>query len=166
MRRVHTLLIMSQSSKQRRPIWIAGGGRFPVKMRCFSGLVLGALLMALGPAQAEEPEDQFLRIYNLIDQADALSANGQTGPALVKYRGAQAGLINLRRTYHNWNEQLVSFRMDYVAGKIAALSETSASAATAATTSATMTSGQAKVLEAGGEPRKVLRLDPKPGEKQ
>ncbi len=59
-------------------------------MRLLSSLVVLALLMTLLPAQADGPEDQYLVVYNLVDQADALSASGKSAPALAKYREAQS----------------------------------------------------------------------------
>jgi hypothetical protein len=157
---------MSESNKQTRGTCIAGGMRFPVQRTYFSGLVVAVLLIALLPARAEEPEDQYLRIYNLIEQADSLSTKGEPGPALAKYRQAQTALLNLRRTYRSWNEKLVSFRMDYVEEKVASLSAKSSPSAPPATNAAPLAPGQARVIEAGGEPRKVLRLHPKAGDKQ
>jgi len=51
-----------------------------------------ALLAWLWPAWAEEPEDQYLRIYTVIQQADNLNNKGEAGKALEKYREAYKSL--------------------------------------------------------------------------
>jgi hypothetical protein len=117
-------------------------------------------------------------MYILIQQADSLDAGGQTGPALAKYREAQTVLQNLKKENPTWNTQAVSYRFNYLAGKIAALSEKAARPATGGPTAGSReaqpeakptsagSTPQAKLLEAGAEPRKVLRLHPQPGDKQ
>ena len=46
-------------------------------MKRFSCLVLGIFLLALWPAQADEPDDEYLRIFGLIEQADSLNNGGK-----------------------------------------------------------------------------------------
>ncbi len=134
--------------------------------------------MALCPARAEDPADLYQHMYILIQQADALDASGQSGPALAKYREAMTVLQNLKKEDPSWNSQAVSYRFNYLAGKIAALSEKAAKPATGSPTpgsqeaqpeaqpASAASAPQAKFLEAGAEPRKVLRLHPAPGDKQ
>jgi len=147
-------------------------------MRRFSGLILTALLLALCPARAEGPDDQYLQIYNLIQQADELNTSGKAALARARYQEAHTALRNFPQGYPDWNPKLVSYRLNYVAQKLAALSEkppaaagggtaTNAPAAQPDTKAATSTSAQpVKLIEAGAEPRKALRLHPKPGDKQ
>jgi hypothetical protein len=159
------------------------GTQFSVSLKRLKrslALVIVALLMAWHPAQAEEqPDDQYLRIYGLIEQADSLDTKGQAGQALAKYREAQTALENFQKGHPAWNAKVVAFRLDYLAGKVAALSEkapavagSTAAAGTSAAQSETKpaisasSTPPAKLLEAGAEPRKVLRLHPKPGDKQ
>jgi hypothetical protein len=141
-------------------------------------LVILALFMALWPARADEPADLYQRMYILIEQADSLDASGQTGPALAKYREAQTVLQDLKRENPIWNSEAVSYRFNYLAGKIAALTEKAAKPATGGPTpgpqeaqpeanpASAASTPQAKLLDAGAEPRKVLRLHPQPGDKQ
>ncbi|MGA2865445.1 MAG: DUF6263 family protein [Verrucomicrobiota bacterium] len=169
---------MSQTSNQTCLTGAAPKTPSPVNLKRFAGWVVVALFMTLSPAPAQEPDDLYLRVYNLIQQADALNTSGQAGPALAKYRAAQTALQSLKRDSPHWNPALVSFRFNYLAEKVAALSATVSTPAVggpapatqpappetkAATTAATP---QLKLLEAGAEPRKVLRLHPKPGDKQ
>ena len=144
----------------------------------FSGLIVVALLMTLGPARAEEPDDQYLRIYGLVQQADTLNTSGQTSQALAKYRQAHTELENFRKGNPGWNVKVVAYRLNYLAQQITALEDKLATPATPAKTNVTSEAepaakapmassmAQLKLLEAGAEPRKVLRLHPKPGDKQ
>jgi len=61
----------------------------------FFGLVVVALLLANYTGQAQNKEDEYFRIYTLIQQADSLSKNGENVPALSRYQQAQAALRNL-----------------------------------------------------------------------
>ncbi len=142
------------------------------------GLVILALLVGLRPALADEPDDQYFQIYGLIQQADDLNANGKDALAKSKYQEAQSALNKLRETYPEWNAKLVSFRLNYLAQRLAAQTQpppgavgnTTASQAPEARgeapAAAQASTLQVKLLEAGAEPRKMLRLHPKPGDKQ
>ena len=128
-------------------------------------LLLAGLFMALVPARADEPEDVYLRIYSMAQQADTMKANGQSVAALAKYREAHKALLNFQREYPQWNKQVVTYRLNDLAQKIAALYETAPTPVEGPKVRPA-TTAQAKLLEAGAEPRKVLRLHPKPGDKQ
>jgi hypothetical protein len=149
-----------------------------ISLKRVSGLLVLALLLGAWPAWAADPDDQYLQIYSLIQQADDLNTSGKAVPALAKYQEAETNLVNLQKSYPGWNAKLVSYRLNYVAQKVAALTQKPAEPAggitatntseaqpkaTAATPSSTT---QVKLLEAGAEPRKVLRLHPKAGDKQ
>jgi Flp pilus assembly protein TadD len=89
-------------------------------MKRFS--VVLVLLLALAGARAAGPDDQYVQIYNLIQEADKLASAGQPSEALPKYREAQAGLLRLQKGYPDWNAKVVTFRLNYVADKVAAVS--------------------------------------------
>jgi hypothetical protein len=135
-------------------------------------LVLAVLLVALCPARAEEPEDIYLRIFSLIQQADLLNSKGQAEKALPKYKEAQTRLDQFKRDYPEWNDKAVAYRLNYTTDKVALLSkEAPAGAETQPTQTGTKTAApssttQVKLLDAGAEPRAVLRLHPKAGDKQ
>ena len=76
-------------------------------------LALGCLL-----ACAEGLDDQYVRIYNLIQEADALVATGQKSQGRDKYLSAQAALRELRRTNPAWNEAVVQYRLNYISEKL------------------------------------------------
>jgi hypothetical protein len=140
-----------------------------------SSLIL-LLMLAFSPAPAQQSQDdEYLRIFNRIQEADALSSSGQTENALAKYRELYAALEKFRRTYPEWNKQVVNYRLNYLVQQITSLNEKITAAQNAAAQAAKPTETapqqpgsvqQVKLLEPGAEPRQELRLHPAPGEKQ
>ena len=129
-----------------------------------------ALFVVSSSVKADEADEQFVAIYNAMQQADSLVASNNPTAALKKYQGAERALQSLQRANPNWNRSVVAFRLDYLAQKIAALS-TNASSAAQGNASAAGQPGegsttQVKLLEPGAEPRQVLRMHPKPGDHQ
>jgi len=151
-----------------RPSSASSTAEFALKRAWFFGLVLLAFLLANSQAQGQNKDDDYFRIYTLIQQADSLSKNGENDPALARYQQAQADLRKFQKTYPDWNAKVISFRSNYLAQRISALSQNAPAGADpqAATKSATSGSVQVKLLEPGAEPRKVLRLHPNAGDKQ
>jgi len=84
--------------------------------------VILALLVVLSGARAEGPDDQYVTIYTLIQEADALNKNGQPSRALAKYLEAQTALQKFQKGYPGWNVNVVNFRHNYLAAQIATLS--------------------------------------------
>jgi hypothetical protein len=134
------------------------------------GAVVALCVVLSAAVQAEEADEQFVAIYNAIQQADSLAASNNPTAALKKYQSAERALQSLQRANPNWNRTVVAFRLDYLAQKITALSTNASSAAqgsaSAAGQAAEGSTTQVKLLEPGAEPRQVLRLHPKPGDHQ
>jgi Flp pilus assembly protein TadD len=85
---------------------------------------LAGLMLWTGAVAAvvdDTPEDHYLRIYAIIQEADALNDGGQPRQALPKYAEAQAGLARFPTTYPGWNENIVRFRLNYLNSKLAPL---------------------------------------------
>lgn len=82
-------------------------------------VLLGAGLVL--PTLAQTPDDQYVRIYGLIQQADSLNNAGQPAEALPRYLEAQAALQRLQRINPDYSPKVVNFRLNYVAAKIEAL---------------------------------------------
>ncbi len=84
---------------------------------------LFVLVLAVGglPACAQSLDDQYVGIYNLIQQADGLTAT-QPAEALTKYLAAQTSLQRLQKLNSDWNPKVVNFRLTYLADKISELS--------------------------------------------
>jgi hypothetical protein len=144
-----------------------------VNLRPFFWLLALALALAGPLARAEDPSDEYLRIYGLIQQADTLNKDGKTAPALAKYREAQKALLLFQKAEPDWNTKAVSFRLGYVSDKVAALTRPAPSAPSdtssgpsGSESAVKPASAEVKMLEAGAEPRKVLRFHLKAGDKQ
>jgi len=168
-------------SKSNHPMCLAGGSssrRSRIDVRWVSGLAILALLMAWRPVRADDPGDLYQRMYALIQQGDSLDAGGQTSAALDKYREAQTVVQRLKQEEPQWNKDAVAYRSNYLAEKIAALTEKAARPAAGGSSPdsqpgqpeakppAAASTHAAKLLEAGTEPRQVLRLHPQLGDKQ
>lgn len=167
----------------------SGGSRALRVPAAFIGafcVVLAVLLATLMPARADEQETEYLRIYDNIQQADVLVNGGKISVALAKYQQAHADLLRLRQANPSWNRDMVQFRLNDVAQKAAACADKLKAApapasGAVATNAGTQAQPQPKaavktvpaaeqplvtLLAPGAEPRKVLRLQPKAGDKQ
>src|SRR5258706_4882938 len=91
-------------------------------MKHFLILVLFALLALSPGAWAEAPDDQYVSIYNLIQQADSLTEKGRLPQAMTKYLEAQSRLKKFQAGYPDWNVKVVKFRLNYLATKITQVS--------------------------------------------
>lgn len=141
--------------------------------RGLMALVMALMVVAAWTAVAEGPDDDYVRIYNLVQEADALKAKGSTEQAAAKYEAAQVAIQDFRSAYPTWKSGLISFRWKYVTGQLAALKTKDAppavdGAAQGPSTAkpAVVASSPVKLLDAGAEPRQVLRWHPKPGDRQ
>ncbi len=104
-------------------------------MKYFSAVVVVFFLsLHLPDACAQSQDEQYIHIYNLIQQGDSLNEAGQTAPALEKYQEAQTALRKLQSANPDWNANVVRFRLKYLESKITPLtanpSGTNAPAAT------------------------------------
>lgn len=145
--------------------------RWASRKSIFTFSILLALLVSFGVARAEGPDSDYLVIYGVMEQADALNTKGKTAEAHKKYLEAQRALAVFQQNNSDWNKPMVGYRAKYLAEKI---QETSGAAAVAvANDSSKAKAGAAsaaksavKLLSAGDEPRTVLRLHPAVGDQQ
>src|SRR6267142_3129019 len=91
-------------------------------MKCLLAVVIAFVLVSLLPACAEGPDDQYVQIYNLIQEADTMEASGQLSQSLAKYLEAQTALRRFQKGYPEWNPQVIKFRLSYIEDKVAARS--------------------------------------------
>lgn len=147
------------------------------KFRWVSGLLL--LILFVASARAERPEEAFLKIIVAVDQADLFSEKAQTNAALTKYQEAYKALLELKKEHPAWNAKTVAFRLNYLAGRITAVSRPSPALVPhevlpakqddnpAAKPPAPLPAGMSlKVLSAGAMPRQVLRMRATPGARE
>ncbi len=73
------------------------------------------------PTIADGPDEQYVQLYNLIQQADILAQNNNPRGAADAYTEARKGLMQLQSSYPKWNENVLKFRLEYVGEKIAGL---------------------------------------------
>jgi len=93
----------------------------PAKMRSVKhpALTTGWLMLAVVWAlHGGGPDDDYVRIYNLIQQADSLREGGQGKSSAEKYLEAETALKELQKSQPAWNSKLVEFRLRYVAEKL------------------------------------------------
>jgi len=87
------------------------------RLLALAGLSLSLVLAPSASAQ----EDQYVRIFNLIVQADALRADGKGRESLEKYLEAQDGLKKIQSAFPSWNVNVVNFRLKYITDRITPL---------------------------------------------
>ncbi len=83
--------------------------------------VVLCLLCALISAHAQGLDDQYVQIYNQIQQADGYLNLGQKAQAAMLYQEALGGLKRIKTMAPKWNEGVVTFRIDYLNEKLAGL---------------------------------------------
>lgn len=103
----------------------------------------------LGWARAQSVEEQYVRVYNLIQEAEALRTSGDEPNALAKYLAAQTALSQIQNVYPGWNPKVVNFRIKYLENRIAAIARTTPGAG------GTMTTNTASFRAGGGTNRTV-----------
>ena len=81
------------------------------------------MLLPVARAQNGGPDDQYVIIYSLIQQADSSENAGQARQALSQYVAVQAELKRFGQIYPDWNPRIVNFRLDYLAEKIAEVTQ-------------------------------------------
>jgi Flp pilus assembly protein TadD len=96
-------------------------------MKWFTSLAAAGVLATIS-AQAG-PDEDYISIYQMIEDADAALANNNLSVAATKFATVQAALTRFKAAYPNWNQGTVDFRAQYVAGRIATLPAKAAPAA-------------------------------------
>jgi Flp pilus assembly protein TadD len=64
------------------------------------------------------PEEDYLTVYQLLEEADTLEANNSVTQARQRFSEIQARLTKIKEAYPNWNQRTVDFRLDYVNEKL------------------------------------------------
>jgi tetratricopeptide (TPR) repeat protein len=90
-------------------------------MKHIAPILILVFMAGLFSARAQSADDQYIGIYDEIQQADALANSGDSQPAIVKYVDAQSQLQQFQRVFPDWNPKLVTVRLKYLADKISDL---------------------------------------------
>ena len=81
--------------------------------------LLACVVFACAVAHAQGPDEQYVRIYQSIQEADRLNDMGDQRNAALKYAESQQGLTRFRTLYPGWNDRVINYRLNYVATKLA-----------------------------------------------
>ena len=87
---------------------------------------LGLTWLTALSVSAAGPDEDYVRIYRTIMEADAMKENGQPKEAAKLYDNAKEALHQLQVTHPAWNERLVVFRINYIAGQLKLVRSTDA----------------------------------------
>src|SRR6195256_1733736 len=88
-------------------------------MKLLFTLAIAVSLLIPAAVRAQGPDDQYVHIYNLIQEGDSLAKSSQPSQALAKYLEAESALQRFQKGYPDWNSKVVSFRLNYLAERIA-----------------------------------------------
>jgi hypothetical protein len=98
---------------------VAPNLRLRALARMAFGLWLAVGLAASPPnANGSATDDNYYRVYALIDSADELRDAGKKDRAIAKYTEAQKALKELREVHPNYNPKLVNSRLLYLANQL------------------------------------------------
>ena len=90
-----------------------------MKFLCVASLLFAGLLFT---ARAQSgADDKYISIYSLIQQADGLATSGDPGEAAAAFADAQNQLQQFQKEFPSWNPNIVAFRLEQVADKLAEL---------------------------------------------
>jgi Tfp pilus assembly protein PilF len=96
-------------------------------------------LAVLLPVRGQSPDDRYVRIYSLIEEADKQNEAGQSRQAMTKYLEAQIAIKELQQAHPEWNSKLVGYRLEYISSKLEPLTKQVNSGASNAATPANET---------------------------
>lgn len=88
--------------------------------------VLGLLMAFLFPVRAEAsstPQDQYLRIYLLIQEAEKLEIAGQKASARERYKISLDRLEALQKSHPEWESTIVKYRIKFCSEKVESLKD-------------------------------------------
>jgi hypothetical protein len=170
--------MIKSGSTSRRPAIVARI-QFLVRLKWIFSFAMAALFSfgataATLPPDQQNPDEQYIHIMSVIDRADALRAAGQIDAAKAKYREAQTNLIYFKAYNPLYDPKTVAYRLKEVTDRVETRPPVSVSTAPAikskanleAETAAAGSKSVVKLIDAGAEPREMLRLHVKPGDKQ
>lgn len=86
------------------------------------GITLFLLTMVFSAA-GQTPDDRYLKIYSLLEEADKLGGRADPRQAVPKYLEVQVALKELQSSHPEWNSKLVNYRLDYISSRLEALTK-------------------------------------------
>ena len=79
------------------------------------------LLSAIVVASAQSTDDAYIRIYESLQQADALNQSGKYRQAAEKYLEVQTALKRFKQNNPNWNNRIIDYRLSYTTERLESL---------------------------------------------
>lgn len=90
-------------------------------MKHFAWLAALIFAVSLSARAQSDPDDQYIIIYSLMQQADSLAAAGQPAQALTEFQQSYSDLKRFQNIYPDWNPTVVNYRLKYLTDKINSL---------------------------------------------
>jgi tetratricopeptide (TPR) repeat protein len=81
-------------------------------------LSLACFLLVLSFSHVHAQDDQYIKIYSLIQEADASHGSKQYAVAMAKYKEALELLQQFQRRYPDWNSNIVKYRLSFLGAVI------------------------------------------------
>jgi tetratricopeptide (TPR) repeat protein len=81
-------------------------------------IIPSILLFTVTPAFSAGPDDQYLKVYTLMQEGEVLEQSGEKGLANNKFQEAHGMLKKLKVAYPNWNEIAVNYRLNFLQEKV------------------------------------------------
>ena len=91
------------------------------RIQIFALAACSVLAAAIHVNAAASPQDDYLQIYVMINEADKLSQGGQSSQAREKYETALTRLEKLKNENPEWEPTIVKYRIKYLNDKLAGL---------------------------------------------
>lgn len=170
---------MITSGSHSRPKAIGATIQFLVRSKWFLTIAIAAIATVAAtlppPVSDENTDEEYIRVMNLMDRADALRATGKADAAKAKDQEAYRALVIFQKTHPKWNKTTVDYRLNQLVQEIEGRTAESESEAPTKSRGRTNLEAPAKhasykstikLLDPGSEPRKLLRLHPKANDKQ
>jgi hypothetical protein len=90
-------------------------------MKRHLALLILALACVLSTGVVHAQDDQYIRVYTLIQEAENLEERNENAQALARFLEAQTALTAFQKGNPNWNIEVVKFRATFLESRIAAL---------------------------------------------
>lgn len=119
-------------------------------------LILVGLSFCATAVRAQDPADEFLKAYFLIQDGDTAKKANEKDKAIEKYNGALDVLKKIQAQSPEWNSNIISFRTRYCADNITALGGKVGNASAAAPSKAASTEATPSVAVPDQETAKQL----------
>lgn len=79
------------------------------------------LVLFIATALGAGPNEEYVRVYSLIQQGETLEKAERTAEAMAVFLDAEKSLTRIKKSNPQWNPKVVNYRLRYLQAKIAAL---------------------------------------------